>query len=141
MPSSDIINDLKIVLDITSRVDERVKVIKDAQQDLFDKIDAICEDIKNMESRISVIESSNNTDKHNKLLAELHLLDKRETQSAMQVKIELESIKLIIQALEKEKNSWLRIINSALGLLVHGMWVILVSYLLFKLGISNPPIP
>src|SRR5690349_19502580 len=74
MNESEIAKDVKQVLDITSRVDERIKLVQQSQKDLISKQENFSNELNNLKSRVLILESKDDGDQMaNKILE----LDKR----------------------------------------------------------------
>lgn len=128
MPS-EIVNDIKTVLDITSRMDERVKIIQSGQSETHNQLNKLAGDLVDLAERVTVIESRNG-----------HKTETLEEKVEI-AKDRLNLFELRIIRLEDHKQNWLTTVKQYSGLVIQGVWVIVVCYLLYKLGINTPPLP
>lgn len=128
------------MLELTVRLDEKLVSIKEAQQDSVNKLADAIRHVNAVDSRVTILESKNGG-KYHELLAMIHVMDKKMSQTDVQIKMELDSLRMMINSLEKEKKSSINIVGKFVGLLVQAAWVVTVCYILFKLGINSSPIP
>lgn len=156
--TSEILNDIKIVLDITSRVDERVKLIQSSQQDLNVRMNQLIGEFNQLSSRVSVLESRNGGQLHAVIEDLVELRTRMERVDAVgseafrkfhdssrnnieELEDENFKIKSRLQTLESYNDSWQARVKHYGGLFIQGIWVIIVCYLLFKLGLTTSPLP
>ena len=146
MDNEDILSDIKTVLDISSRVDERVKIIQSGQAETHSRLNQLVYEINTLMTRVSVLESKNGGAVH-KLEEDLHLLDKRVERIEP---IALDFLKLAenmretetrLFKIEDSHEGWAAKVKQYTGLVIQALWVIIVCYLLYKLGLNTPPIP
>jgi chromosome segregation ATPase len=157
LQTSELLNDVKQVLDISSRVDERVKLIQVNQAELNSRFNALVDDFNNLSARVMVIESRNGGKSHEieEKIGKLHSrVDKidvnteafRQSLGSIKKLDKEESIKIHdmirrIYMLEHDSEGWQGKIKQWGGLVVQGIWVIIVCYLLLKLGLNPAPLP
>lgn len=114
-----IASEIKHIAEITSRMDERVKIVTQTQNDINDRLDELIsgqreqieqirEDIADVDDCIQRIKA-----KFNERLVEL----------------------------EDHKKLWGSRVNFFFSYVWQGTYIICICYLLFKMGINNPPIP
>src|SRR5690348_4123395 len=72
---------MKLMYDLTSRIDERVKNLVETQGEINDRIDKLVEKQENISSRISVLENKNGVHKDISVLTS----DVKELQQGMQI--------------------------------------------------------
>lgn len=123
---SSLVNDIKLVLDITSRVDERVKIIAESQQQMNTRLNHFIDEHNTLASRVTVLESKN----INKIYDTVQDLEEK-----------VVTLKSRIGNLEEHKQSILDKSKQILGFVYQAIFIIAVCYILYKLGISSPPIP
>lgn len=159
--SSDLLQEIKIILDITSRVDERVKLIQSNQQDLNHRVNDFLSEFNELSSRVSVIESKSGGNLHlleqtiNEMKIKIENIDIGGTKSSYKTQEELDDLESDISdiknriakidekvgRLQDHKNSWEDKANKYFNFITQGVWVIIVCYVLYKLGLQSPPIP
>lgn len=156
--SAEIVNDIKQVLEISSRVDERVKQIQVVQQELTARMNQMYSEFNQLTGRVLVLESKNGNKIHI-LEEEIDELEKRIEKidfggteimktTIKEVNTEIESLddsskdmQSRLQMLEHSNQGWEGKVKYYSGLLMQAAWVIIVCYILWKLGINTPPIP
>ena len=158
MPSNDLMNDIKTVLDISSRVDERVKMIQASQVELSSRMHQMAADLVSVGSRVTVLESKNGNriheveDELNDVARRVDRMDhvgtegsRSFTDSAGKLLAELKdqgrSLAARIQVLESGNDGWQSKFTFYWNLAIRGVWVVIVCYILFKLGLNTPPLP
>jgi len=158
MSNTDLISDIKMVLDISSRVDERVKMIQLTQQELSIRLHQLVSDCSNITARVSVLESKNGNRLHafEEEIREIQTRIERidligtstfkvnidETYKTLELLDEKSNVLIArINKLEEHNEGWRSKTQHYGHLLVQGIWVVIVCYVLYKLGINTPPIP
>lgn len=152
---SQMINDLKLVLDITSRVDERVKIIAESQTELTHRLNKFVDEHNALAMRVKLLE----TQSYDKLLNEVSDVRERidriksrmeifETVGSTNTRESTEDMTNIInkmdtrlEKLETSSNGILEKAKTFGGLIMQGVWVVVVCYVLYKLGLQSPPTP
>jgi predicted nuclease with TOPRIM domain len=112
---------IKSVFDLTSRIDERVKLLMKKQDELDRKLDERLQRYVEIDGRVRVLESGQG--ELNSLWKIVHTLE-----------LDLQQVKIKTTGHE---NKWKTIISFAVQI----AWVILAAYLLMKLGIQAPAVP
>lgn len=158
MPTSDLLNEIKMVLDISSRVDERVKMIQASQSELGLRMHQLVSESSQLGSRVSVLESKNGNKSH-ELEGMIHDLETRveridvggtsmykeqygELEDQLkEVNRKLDNMVLRLAALETSSEGWTSKFRQYSHLLIQGIWVVIVCYVLYKLGLNTPPLP
>lgn len=112
---------IRSVYELTTRVDERVKLMMQKVEQLEGKLDAQLSEVRDLEGRVKVIEA--NPANMTKISEEMHDMDVR------------------IRALEmrsgQNDNRW----KTILSFVVQLIWVLLAGYLFMKFGFSAPNVP
>jgi chromosome segregation ATPase len=125
---------VRSLFDLTTRMDERVAHMMKAQESNAIKIEDASEELSDLFSKLSVVE------------ARIHVLeDKSEieniVQEVEQIRDDIHEMALKIQQLEiatkREENRW----KTAFSFGLQIVWVILTSYLLYRLGLNPGNIP
>ncbi len=114
------------LFDLTTRIDERVKMIQATQEETNDKIKEVVHDYNELLARMITIEvngSKNVQGEVNKYYEQLSNIDKR--------------INILEHANKGSENRWNRIFNFVIQLI----WVVLASWVLYKLQLSPPNLP
>lgn len=133
------------LLDITSRVDERVKLMMQKQEILEAKIDKSIHYYNELKTKVSILESkelpeqlSENIDKLREDVRDMQL--KMQTMDAHQDK-STHGLELRLQKLEdvvtRRENTWGKIVDNFFKV----GFIILASYVLYKMGIQSPNLP
>ncbi len=155
MPTQqDVLGEIKSLLDISSRVDERVKNIQQNQQELNVRVNQFLGEFVQLSSRVVVLESKNGGQIHKveDAITEINLEMQRmnsEGTSYFQKKMEDERemrdlVKLLetkVAKLEVHSDSWQNKMKQYGGLFVQGVWVVIICYVLYKLGLNTIPLP
>lgn len=124
-PYREVSESIKSVFDLTSRIDERVKLIMTKQDKMEGKLDERLQTLHELEGRIALIESAKkDTEKQLGSLQEV----------VHTIELDLQAVS--IQSAGHE-SKWKTIISFAVQI----AWVILAAYLLLKLGIQAPAVP
>lgn len=161
----DVLGEIKSLLDISSRVDERVKNIQQSQQELNTRVNQFLGEFAQLSSRVLVIESRNGGKLHeiedtlNKMqdnLVTFNLklekidiagtaFENKNNTAGKEVQEEqteaLEVLKEKVAKLEMHNESWQNKVKYWGALVIQGVWVIIVCYILYKFGLNTPPIP
>lgn len=152
---SELLNDVKIVLDISSRIDERVKMLQTTQQETQARLHQLLGEINQVSSRVTVLESKSGvqvnvlSDDLVSLRSKVERIDitgteafRREWQDIQQDNEILEDrghkILNRVKMLESANDSWQEKAKKYGALIIQGVWAIIMAYILFKLGLSHP---
>jgi chromosome segregation ATPase len=124
-PNKNIHVELSEILDLISRIDERVKILSRKEELLQPKCEAHTKELTNSTNKIISLDyAQKETNKNINILKE-----------------QINEINLILQELKiettRQESKWKNIMSFAIQL----MWVILASYLLMKTGIQAPAVP
>lgn len=156
--NSELVNDIKQVLDISSRVDERAKLIQATQKELTDRLNAFSQEFNLLSSRVLVLESKNGGRIHeiqddiNTLRSKIDRIDIGGPEAFNRVMGEinkerdevidkLHDIARRVQYIESSNEGSQSKVKQYVHLFIQGIWVIIVCYVLYKLGLQTPPIP
>jgi hypothetical protein len=160
----EMLNDIKQVLDISSRVDERVKIIQTGQQELNARLNHFIDELNILTGRVLVLESKNGNLVHQledevgelgvrlermdigaevskETLVYLKNKDSQLNNRVEDISVQVSDITHRLSVLEGHNEGWHTKAKHYGNLLVQALWVIAVCYILFRLGISTPPIP
>lgn len=113
---ADVFESIKSVYDLTARIDERVKTIQKKQDEQDEKLDSFLKMQSELESRLRVLESNNTTE----LTTDMKDHEAR--------------LRLVEHSSERNENKWVKIAENGVQIII----MIIVAYLLFKMGISGP---
>lgn len=120
------------LFDLSTRIDERVKAIRDKQDDLDERLTDISKVHQEVMQKIAVLESKDGG---------TGVLSARLDECQKEVKLELVQIDKRLSLVEGSTNTsqdrWNKIFTFAIQII----WVILAAYLLMKLGIQAPAVP
>lgn len=138
--------ELKKLLDLTTRVDERVKLIVERQQEMHSRLNQFAADHHELTTRVSIIESSSEElSSFDNMRQRITMLEAHGSASVNKTLNELEDqvsvVENRVRKLEDHHEGMWGKINKFSGMLIHGVWIIVVCYLLYKMGINTPPIP
>lgn len=133
------------LLDLTSRVDERVKLMMQKQEVLEDKIDHLLANYNELNTKVSILESRESPETLQKeikdLKEELHTVQLKVHSMEGESEKPIHAIELRLQKLEdannRSENIWTKIIDNTFKL----GFIILAAYLLYRMGIQAPNIP
>ena len=127
---SQVQDSIKSVFELTTRVDERVQLMMKKQDDVERKIDGISTEMKELNTRVTVLESNNGKALAANVATEVDRL-----------KDIIGDMKLKMQTLESRTDSsegkWKTVLYFGLQIL----WVVVAAYLLYRLGIQAPAVP
>lgn len=127
-PKSEVKKHVESIVELTTRIDERVQGIIKQQLALDAKIDKNSDTINEIASRVKVLESQ----------LVFTTEDKRLTHEIIE---DVHTLEMRLGSLEKsstnQEQRWKTIFGFALQL----AWVILAAYLLYKMGIQAPAVP
>lgn len=123
-------NSIKAIIELTTRIDERVQLMMKKQETFEGKIE-------------------NHIEYLNELKIDLKLLDSKSgrtlQEEVLRISKEISEIKSKIDNLEKDSfnmgNNWKNIAKGVLSFVVQIIWVVIAAYILYKLGIQSPAIP
>lgn len=123
-------NSIKSIIELTTRIDERVQLMM-RKQDIFDD---------KLENTIITL---------NELKIDLKLLDSKSgitlQEEVSRTSKEISEIKNKLDNVEKvsnnTNNNWKEIAKGILTFVVQIIWVVIAAYILYKLGIQSPSVP
>lgn len=158
MAANDLSADIKLVLDISSRVDERVKIIQSNQLELSSRMHQVSTDIVAVSSRVTILESKNGNrineveDELNEMVRRVDRMDVAGTsefrhfadtveKAVVDLKTHDQATDFRLRQLEGGNDGWKSKMEFYWGLGVKAIWVCVVCYVLYKLGLNPPPIP
>lgn len=138
---------IKSVFDLTSRIDERVKMLVERQGDLEEQLDKAIDNQQQILSRVLVLESRDATPIATANKAEIHEIKQRvAVMESVESKKDIEDIKQKIHLLDlrvesinmrtaNQESRWAKLFD-----LVFKLTIMLIGgYLLFKFGWQAPP--
>lgn len=153
--ANQLIDEIKQVIDITSRMDERVKMVAEAQQEINFRLNHLIDEHNALVARVHVVESKNGhkyqeitsalDEKLMRLSARLDVLELVGSQKTQRVSEEFHlstaEIRSRLKELEAHKQGMAERWKSILGYVWQTMFIIIVCYILYRLGISLPTLP
>lgn len=113
---------VKNLVDITTRIDERMLIVKDKQESLSRKVDENNTNLNEISRQVSVLEAIDFSD-------DIKLIN----QKLQDLTIRLEMLSMNTRS---QENRWSVLFD--LGLRI--VWVIIAAYVLYKLGYQPPAI-
>jgi predicted nuclease with TOPRIM domain len=114
-----LIAQLAQLADITTRMDERLKSIKDKQIEIDQKIEDVLHKHNSLLERVLKLEANDNEE----LFDDVKAIDKR-----------LSSIEYVSGGFE---NKW----KTFSSYVIHLIWIVIACWVLMKLNLTTPPIP
>ena len=123
-------NSIKSIIELTTRIDERVQLMMRKQDGLEEKL----------ENHIEFL---------NELKIDLKLLDSKSGRTLQEevsrISKEINEIKNKLDNVEKDSNNvnnnWKSVAKGTLTFVVQIIWVVIAAYILYKLGIQSPAVP
>jgi len=115
-------DNIQKLFDLSTRIDERVKSMQNKQRDLNTRIDNIVNAHNELMQSVAVLKSSANTVSIEECKRQIVDLDKR-----------LSSVE---QKSEGMENRW----TSIFKFIVQIIWLVVGAWILFKLGLTPPPL-
>ena len=123
-------NSIKSIVELTTRIDERVQLMMKKQEFLENKIEDHIDYLNELKTDFKLLDS-----KSGKTLQE----------EVVRISDDIYSIDNRLKALEKDSenknNNIKKVSKTVLNFIVQIIWVIVASYLLYKLNIQSPSIP
>lgn len=123
-------NSIKSIVELTTRIDERVQLMMKKQEFLENKIEDHIDYLNELKTDFKLLDS-----KSGKTLQE----------EVVRMSEDIYSIDNRLKALEKDSenknNNIKEVSKTVLNFIVQIIWVIVASYLLYKLNIQSPSIP
>ena len=123
-------NSIKSIVELITRIDERVQLMMKKQEFLENKIEDHIDDANELKTDFKLLDS-----KSGKTLQE----------EVVRISDDIYSIDNRLKALEKDSenknNNIKKVSKTVLNFIVQIIWVIVASYLLYKLNIQSPSIP
>jgi len=124
----EVANSIKSLFDLTSRMDERVKMMVEKQSQLEDKIDNLSKTQADLTTQVTVLDGGQVG------LSKL-------SSSLEEIEDEIVEIDIRLRGAEKTNSSFEKKWSYFLGFIRDTVWVIVVCYLLYKLNLQAPPLP
>lgn len=123
-------NSIKSIVELITRIDERVQLMMKKQEFLENKIEDHIDYLNELKTDFKLLDS-----KSGKTLQE----------EVVRISDDIYSIDNRLKALEKDSenknNNIKKVSKTVLNFIVQIIWVIVASYLLYKLNIQSPSIP
>ena len=119
-------DNIQRLFDLTTRIDERVKIIQDSQEETNARVKEVVDDYHQLLTRIITMEANSGRALHqesSKYFDQMSEIDKR--------------INALEHANKGSENRWNRVFTFAIQLI----WVVLASWVLYKLQLSPPNLP
>ena len=137
---------IKLVFDLSSRIDERVKMLVERQNEVDERVEKMLETLNTLIARITILESKDITGVKTDLADMGHRLTIIESAGTPFIRNEMESMKNKIQMLElrnesliqrsqNQENKWNRISD----FIIKMGFLLLSSYLIYKFGWAVSP--
>lgn len=130
-------NSIKSIVELTTRIDERVQLMMKKQESFEDKIDGNIEHLNELKTEVKLLDSKSGKslqEEVSNLAQEVSNL----AQDFNRIKLKLERI---TEESDEKKNNWQAVAKGTLSFIVQIIWVVVASYLLYTLGIQSPSVP
>jgi hypothetical protein len=158
----DLYNEIRLVLDITARIDERVKLFIEKQSEMTHRLNGFVDSHNSLTNRVTVIETENVTILHDvkiktdfickrllRLEAKLTNLNIEKIEKNFNeysktlslIRGELSSVENRVHKMEDRNIGLWSKMKFFMDLVAKGIWVLIVCWLLYKFGLNSPPIP
>lgn len=121
----EVSDSLKLVFDSTSRIDERIKVLIEKNNESKDKIEKLYDQQVTLFNRITILENKNNTQVINDLKNEVNIIDGR-------VEHLSERLVYIEKEVHQSNSKWANIVDFVFKLAT----VVVGGIILWKLGVK-----
>lgn len=121
----EVSDSLKLVFDTTSRIDERIKVLIEKNNESKDKIEKLYDQQVTLFNRITILENKNNTQVINDLKNEVNIIDGR-------VEHLSERLVYIEKEVHQSNSKWANIVDFVFKLAT----VVVGGIILWKLGVK-----
>jgi len=129
----EVTSSIKAMFDMTARVDERVKMLVDKQNNVEHRLETICTSQMELTTKVGILETRNGHE------VKQHVAKVDSSIDALEG--ELRQVELRLMAVEKTASSSEAKWKMILDFVYKAVWVILVCYLLYKLNLTPPPLP
>lgn len=158
----DLQTEIKLVLEMTARVDERVKLVVEKQSEMTQRLNGFIDSHNALLNRVTIIEAKNGNGLH-------EVKNKVDTIIERVVKLESDQTNINVERIENTVNECRDIMEEmrrelvavekrvhkiedasagvwsktkfVFDLVAKGVWVLIVCWLLYKFGLTTPPIP
>jgi chromosome segregation ATPase len=149
-PADGLREELKAVLELTTRVDERIKMISSRQQDMGERLNRFVDEHNELSGRVPFFEDRLDSieDLARRLMERVTLIDVRGSQLSATTATRVDALTDRIRQIEDrlDKNAaiaagWWGTLGRIGQMIVHAVWVIIVCYLLWRLGLNPTPLP
>jgi polyhydroxyalkanoate synthesis regulator phasin len=138
-------HELKLVLELTARVDERVKLIVEKQSEVTQRLNNFIDSHNALASRVVTLEATSDLtnakdikDRYESIFQKVTRLEASDTAS---LKEKVDDLEKRVLKIEDHHAGWWSKARYIFDLTVKTAWTILVCYLLYRLGLNTPPIP
>lgn len=122
----EVISSIKAIFDMTTRLDERIKMLLEKQHDTDNKISNIFSSQADLNTKVSVLETSNGP------------ANQKKTDDIFQKLAQLETrLSNVEKSATNTEAKWKAIFD----FVYKTIWVVVVCYLLYLLNLSTPPLP
>ena len=118
------------LFNLSSRIDEKVKAVKEQQEDLSKQISTIAKDYKEIMKKVAVLESHSSVDGLSSLLTKLE-------QQNHEINGMEKRLSTVESATNNSQDRWKNITSFVVQL----VWIVIAAWTLMKLGLSSPPVP
>lgn len=118
------------LFDVSTRIDERVKLIQQKQSELDSRIESIMREHNSLNQKIAVLES-------NSSLPSVAALEKKLEESKKEVDLIDRRLINVEYATSTNQDRWSKISAFVIQLI----WIVIAAWVLFKLNLNAPPVP
>ena len=123
-------NSIKSIVELTTRIDERVQLMMKKQEIVESKIEDHLEYFNELKTEFKLLDSKSGKSLQEEVLRLSH---------------EVNDIKSKLDAVTKESSKlegdWKSVVKGTLSFIVQIIWVVVAAFILYKLGIQSPSVP
>lgn len=123
-------NSIKSIVELTTRIDERVQLMMKKQEIVESKIEDHLEYFNELRTEFKLLDSKSGKSLQEEVAKLSHDVNK--------IKSDLDSL---TKESDKLEGDWKYVVKGSLSFIVQIIWVVVASYLLYKLGIQSPSVP
>jgi predicted nucleic acid-binding Zn-ribbon protein len=118
------------LFNLSSRIDEKVKAVKEQQEDLSKQISTIAKDYTEIMKKVAVLESHSGNEGLSGVLTKIE-------QQNREISVMDKRLSTVEAATDNNQDRW----KTITSFLVQLVWIIIAAWALMRLGISQPPLP
>ena len=118
------------LFDLTTRIDERVKSVQGQQDNLNARIENMVSEMNSITKQVAVLESMDDGAAMANLSGQLEEVRKQI--------IEMDKRVAVVEGLSgQQQDRW----KNITGFIIQLVWIVIASWLLYKMNLNPPPVP